>query len=217
VSTTEQADSRLGLDAQRDRLEREAESRGWRLEVIADEGFTAKHTRRPGFQSALARLAKGEADVLLAAKVDRVARSTLDFLNAVQTAERQGWRLVVLDMPDLDPDHPFSKVARTIQAAFAELERDLISLRTREAMAQLKANDYWSERLGRRVELGKQVKHSDDTLRRILEDRRAGLSLQAIADALNAEGVPTSQGGRWYSATVKRAAESRRAAKLVTP
>ena len=206
VSTAEQADSRLGLDAQREQLEREAEARGWDLEFIADEGFTAKHTRRPGFQSALARLAKGDADVLVATKVDRVARSLLDFLQVVETSDRQGWHLAVLNMPEVDPANPFSKMARAIQAAFAEVERDLISLRTREALAQLKAQG---------VELGQQVQHSDETLERILEARAGGESYRAIADALNADSVPTSRGGTWYPATVKRAAESRRAARLV--
>lgn len=214
VSTAEQADSRLGLDAQREQLEREAAARGWRLEVIADEGFTAKHTRRPGFQRALDRLAKGDAQVLLATKVDRVARSLLDFLNVAATADQQGWQMTVLNMPELDPANPFSKMARAMQAAFAEVERDMISLRTKEALAQLKANDYWSEKQGRRVELGSQVKHTDDTLRRILGARSSGRSFQSIADELNADGVPTSRGGRWYPITVKRAAESLRAARL---
>lgn len=205
VSTAEQADSRLGLDAQREQLQREADARGWDLEFVADEGFTAKHTRRPGFQSALRRLAAGEAQVLVASKVDRVARSLLDFLQVVETSDRQGWHLAVLNMPEVDPSNPFSKMARAIQAAFAEVERDLISLRTREALAQLKAQG---------VELGHHVRHSDETLRRILEARAGGESFRAIADALNADGVPTSQGNRWHPSTVKRAAESQRAGQL---
>ena len=75
VSTAEQADSRLGLDAQVEQLEREAEARGWDLEVVADEGFTAKHTRRPGFQAALSRLAQRGRPGAPRDKVDRVARS----------------------------------------------------------------------------------------------------------------------------------------------
>lgn len=208
VSTAEQADSRLGLDAQREHLQREAEARGWDLEIVADEGLTAKHARRPGFQSALQRLADKHdpAAVLLATKVDRVSRSLLDFLQVVETADRQGWQLVVLNMPEVDPSNPFSKMARAIQAAFAEVERDLISLRTREALAQLKAQG---------VQLGTPVKHSDETLTRILTARGDGHSFRRIADALNADGVPTSNGCRWFPATVKRAAESQRAAALI--
>jgi DNA invertase Pin-like site-specific DNA recombinase len=97
-------------------------------------------------------------------------------------------------------------MARAIQAAFAEVERDLISLRTKEALAQLKAQG---------VELGQQVQHSDETLERIVTARAAGDSYRSIAEVLNAEAVPTSRGGTWYPATVKRAAESRRAARLV--
>lgn len=205
VSTTEQADSRLGLDAQIEQLTREADARGWDLEILADEGMTAKHTRRPGFQDALTRLRRGDADILLATKVDRVSRSLLDFLQLVEQSDREGWRLVVLNMPEVDPSNPFSKMARAIQAAFAEVERDLISLRTREALAQLKAQG---------VELGQQTKHSDETLARILAARGSGQSYGRIATDLNLDGVPTSNGGKWYPATVKRAAESLRAARL---
>ncbi len=197
----------MGLDAQRDQLEREAQARGWQLEIVPDEGLTAKHTRRPGYQEALRRLAdkNDPATVLVATKVDRVSRSLLDFLQAVELADRQGWQLVVLNMPEVDPANPFSKMARAVQAAFAEVERDLTSLRTREALAQLKAQG---------VELGTHVQHSEATLRRILAARAAGASFGRIADDLNDEGVPTSNGGRWYATTVKRAAESQRAARL---
>lgn len=208
VSTAEQADSRLGLDAQREQLHREADRRGWDLHVIADEGVTGKHTRRDGLQEALQQLRGGHADALLATKVDRVCRSVIDFLGLVETSDREGWQLVVMNLPDADPGNPMAKLARVIFAAFAEVERDLISLRTREALAELKA---------RGVELGSPTTHTDDVLQRIVAARAAGESFGQIATALTADGIPTGQNGaRWYPATVKRAAESIRGRRIAT-
>lgn len=56
---------------------------------------------------ALARLDRGEADVLVAAKIDRVSRSTTDFAKLLDHAEKKGWKLVVLDA-DVDTTQPWA-------------------------------------------------------------------------------------------------------------
>src|SRR4051812_33088040 len=62
ASTEEQADSGLGLEAQRAKLAEEARRQGWDLvEVLADEGVSAKEVdNRPGLQAALCRVEAGE-------------------------------------------------------------------------------------------------------------------------------------------------------------
>jgi DNA invertase Pin-like site-specific DNA recombinase len=80
-------------------------------------------------------------------------------------------------------------------ATFAQLERRLISQRTREALAMKKAAGV---RLGRPPTVPKAV------VRRIQRQRARGDTLRAIADRLNRDGVPTAQGGaQWYAATVR--------------
>ena len=80
VSTEEQGNSGAGLAAQRDAIERECAHRGWQLsEIIEDVGYSAKNLRRPGIRSALEQLQAGEAHALVAAKLDRLSRSMLDF------------------------------------------------------------------------------------------------------------------------------------------
>src|SRR3982751_2529398 len=73
VSTTEQVASGAGLDAQRTTLAAEAERRGWAIEDVVDEGLSAKDMNRPALTEALARLDRGDADILLATKLDRVS------------------------------------------------------------------------------------------------------------------------------------------------
>jgi DNA invertase Pin-like site-specific DNA recombinase len=71
VSTSEQADSRAGLEAQRAAILAEAARRGWaEVEFVEDAGFSAGSLRRPGLAHALNRLRAGEASVLMVSKME---------------------------------------------------------------------------------------------------------------------------------------------------
>ena len=195
VSTEEQSDSGAGLEAQRRAIEAECVRRGWQLlEVVEDAGFSAKDLKRPGIQEALRVLEEGDAKALVAAKLDRLSRSMIDFTALMATAQKQGWALVALDCA-VDTTTPAGEAMANVLATFAQFERRLISQRTRDALAVKKSQGV---RLGRRATMPKEV------VRRIKRERAKGKTLAAIADALNAEGVPTAQGGRrWYPATVR--------------
>src|SRR3954447_20690512 len=67
--------SGAGLDAQRATLQAEADRRGWALEFVIEEGLSAKDLNRPALVAALNRMDKGEADVLMVNKLDRLSRA----------------------------------------------------------------------------------------------------------------------------------------------
>jgi DNA invertase Pin-like site-specific DNA recombinase len=94
-----------------------------------------------------------------------------------------------------------------ILAAVAEAEREVIGQRT---SAALLAKRERGEHVGRRSSLPAEV------VERIVREREAGATLQAIADQLNADGVPTGQkaGGRWYRSTVRAVLSSQAADAL---
>lgn len=200
VSTDEQATSGLGREAQLARIRAEVDRRGWTLaDVIADDGVSGgtDPDERPALGPLLARLTPG--DVVVVAKLDRLARSALAFLDLADRAESEGWSLVVLDL-GLDMTTPMGRFTATILAAVAELERSLISQRTREALAAKRAR---GERVGRERQL------CDDALARIVSLRADGLSLRQIARTLEAEGIRTATGcERWYASTVSTALAS---------
>jgi DNA invertase Pin-like site-specific DNA recombinase len=86
----------------------------------------------------------------------------------------------------------------TVQAAFAEWERELIGARTREGMAQRKAEG---------VQMGRPSTMPTTVVDRITAARAAGQTWQQIATALNDDGVPTAHGGKaWWPGTVRKVA-----------
>ena len=194
VSTDEQAASGAGVAAQRAALQAEGDRRGWAVEFIEDAGYSARSMKRPGLTDALGRLARGEADVLAVAKMDRLSRSLLDFAGIMATAQHEGWALCALDSP-ADLTTPSGEAMAGVMAVFAQLERRLISERTKAALAQRRAAGV---RLGRE----RLVPLAVET--RARELRASGLTQRAVGDALAAEGYPGPTGGTWHPSTLHR-------------
>lgn len=185
VSTVEQADSRLGLEAQSFSIREACERRGFDLvDTYEDAGFSGGSLRRPAVERLLGDVRPGEAVVV--AKLCRISRSLMDFAGLVERSKREGWSLVVLD-PDLDLSTANGRLVANVLAAVVEWERDIIGQRTCEALAAKRAR---GERLGAEpVVVGALAD-------RIRVMRAGGESLRSICGVLNAEGVPTPRGGR---------------------
>lgn len=193
VSTDEQGESGLGLDAQRATITTEADRRGWAMTWATDIASGKSTDRRPELVAALDALDRGDAQVLVVAKLDRLARSVLDFAEIMARAARAGWSIVCLDIA-VDTTTPAGEMMATVTAAFAQYERRLIGQRTREALARKRAQ---GARLGRPVTLPTELRAQ------IVNRRAAGATLRQIAAELNDANVPTAQGGaRWYPATI---------------
>src|SRR5262249_49565525 len=137
--------------------------------------------------------------VLMVAKLDRLTRSVHDATGLMLRAERAGWGVVALDVA-VDTTTPQGAAMAQVLAVFAELERRLIGQRTRDALARRRAQGV---RLGRPPQLPTSV------VRRIIRARNRGESWSGIARNLDADRVPTAQGGlRWYPATVRSVASA---------
>jgi len=200
VSTDEQGDSGAGLQAQRQAITAACVARGWHLvEVHEDVASGRAMSGRSGLEAALTAIEHGEAGALMVAKVDRLSRSLADFTLLLARAQRERWNLVALDM-GIDLDTPMGEAMANVAATFVQLERRLIGQRTRDALAVKRAQG---------VRLGRPRTLSDEVVARIVAERAAGRTLQAIADGLAADGVPTARGGRcWYPRTVLAVLES---------
>ncbi|WP_420444854.1 recombinase family protein [Candidatus Poriferisodalis sp.] len=138
VSTGAQAESGLGTDGQHHAVDREAVARGWRvIERITDDAVsgTTPTQRRPRLRAALERLRSGDAEVLAAARGDRVARSTIELLGLYECAEAEaeGWSLAALDAP-VGLQGPESRLFIGVRAVIAEFETAMARARTTDAL-----------------------------------------------------------------------------------
>ena len=196
TSTDEQANSGLGLAAQRAAIAQECEVRDWRLvDTYEDPAASGKTmSGRPGLAAALEAVETGQAATLVVAKLDRLSRSVHDFSGLLLRAERAGWSLVLLDL-GVDTTSVMGEAMANMVANFAQAERRRIGERTKDALAQRRAQGV---HLGRPVTLPKQVAV------RIVREHRRGASWSAIARDLNDDDIPTAQGGgSWWPATVR--------------
>jgi DNA invertase Pin-like site-specific DNA recombinase len=118
----------------------------------------------------------------------------IDFTGLMGRATKENWALVALDCA-VDTTTPAGEAMANVLATFAQFERRLIGQRTREALAQKKAQGV---RLGRPRQLPAKVRT------RIKRRRAAGKSFAAIAGELNRDRVPTAHGGQqWHASTVR--------------
>jgi DNA invertase Pin-like site-specific DNA recombinase len=210
VSTSKQGRSGLGIEAQRDALNRFAAAEDFEIarelvEIETGSGADALD-RRPQLAAALAEARRRKCPVAVA-KLDRLSRDVA-FISGLM-AERVQFIVAELGA-DVDPFilHLF--------AALAEKERAMIATRTRDALARAKAKGI---KLGNpKISQARQAaaeavgananRHAANVVPIIRDIQRAGAtSLRAIAEALNARGVSTARGGRWQAQTVANVLE----------
>jgi DNA invertase Pin-like site-specific DNA recombinase len=193
VSSDEQADSRLGLEAQRATIAAACSHRSYELSgFYEDAAFKGGNMRRPALERLLSNVVKGEGIVV--AKLDRLSRSVHDFAGLVKRSQREGWSPICLD-PDLDLATPNGRLVANLIVSVAQWEAEIIGQRTSEA---LRAKVARGERVGREPVI---VGGLADEIRVMRSD---GLSMRAICADLDARGVPTPRGGeRWRPSSLQ--------------
>ena len=128
VSTAEQGHSGLGMEAQQASVRAFVAAQGWTLIEEFSDIASGKDDRRRGFQAALARCRQLGA-TLVAARLDRITRRA----HTLSQLLEDGYSIRAADMPGADD------LMMRIYAAMAQKERELISERTRAALAAAKA------------------------------------------------------------------------------
>jgi DNA invertase Pin-like site-specific DNA recombinase len=201
VSTQMQVEDGVSLGAQERQLIQAAEMYGFtEHEVVLEEGRSGKNVSgRPKLIDALKQLDEGKADALIVTRIDRLARSTKDFLDIVDRAGKNGWRLIMLDL-NLDTSTYQGRFVVTIMSALAEMERGIIAERAKDIHKDRREQGIvWGKDMGPRPMYPPQVREQ------LLIHRNRGLSYQAIADTLNVNGVLAPRGGTWYASSVRNA------------
>ena len=189
VSTAKQGRSGLGLEAQR-----EAVLAHMREQPLAEyvEVESGKQDDRPELARAL-EMAKAHGATLVIAKLDRLSRD-VHFISG----------LMKTSVPILACDNPTAdKFTLHLYAALAEKERDLISERTKAALAAARARGV---RLGSNEKRVQRAEAHAASLAAVMEELRLEgvTSTRAVAAALNARGIAAPAGGEWSAMAVKR-------------
>jgi peptidoglycan hydrolase-like protein with peptidoglycan-binding domain/DNA invertase Pin-like site-specific DNA recombinase len=187
------------LTAQAELIAAECERRGLALlELVRErEPRNGKGLHRPGLGYACARIAAGEAQGLVISELSRLSRSTAELGEILQWFMRSGARLVAVAQ-GLDTYEPEGRLAVRTLIEVSAWERELLSERTQKGLQAARLE-------GRRR--GRPAVADDRELgERIARMRAEGMTLQAIADRLNEEGVPTVRGGaKWRPSSVQGA------------
>jgi len=208
VSTARQGRSGLGLEAQRKAISQFINGGGATLLSEFTEVETGKRNDRPELARAIHK-AKVTGARLVIAKLDRLSRNAAFLL----TLRDSGVEFVAADMPEANT------LTVGIMALMAQHEREMISRRTKEALATAKArgtklsNPNGATHLrgrGNAEAVRGARRAADDRAKGVLveiEDIRReqpGASLRDIAKMLNQRGVQTARGGAWYAQSVRR-------------
>jgi DNA invertase Pin-like site-specific DNA recombinase len=205
VSTDEQAQSGLGLDAQRaaivKHLGREPD------EMHTDAGLHGDRPDRPGLLAAIDALHQG--DTLIVAKRDRLARDMYLSCWIEKEVKRRGAVIVSAAGEGTDDEEPTSVLLRRIIDAFSEFERAMIRQRTSAAMARLRAKGKKTggdPPYGWKYVDGVMIEDEEQRYNRlfILGRHKHGDSLSCIAHTLNVDGETTARGKPWTYKQIQR-------------
>ena len=213
VSTGQQVDSGLSLEHQVDRIRSYcAHAKLDLIAIVHDEAVSGGKpmSQRDGGKAVLAALDEGEAHHVVALKLDRLFRSTVDALTVTDAWNAAGIGLHLVDHggQSINTTTATGRMFITMLAGFAEMERALISERTTAGLAVKRARGeavghtpFGSDRDGRKL-----VPNGNEaaTIARITTFRAKGMTLAAIADELNRAGIPTKKGCAWSPMQVQR-------------
>lgn len=197
VSTREQGDSGLGLEAQEATCRRVCEQLGLIVVQVYAEVGTGKKAPmvRPEFAKAHARAIETKATLVIA-KVDRLCR---DFAHTVAYIEATVLpKLLVADSPNM------STLEQRIRAVIAAEERDYISQRTTEALAAKRQRGYVFGANSGQSSKAKALEVNRSSLERAMALRNDSKSLATIVNILAAEGYTNSKGNKWTVGLLSR-------------
>lgn len=217
ISTDEQKKG-FGLDAQLDAIVGEV---GDPDVIYRDEGISGASAARPGLLEALEALQEG--DILVVAKLDRLARDTFLGCWIEKETEKRGARIHSVAGEGTDSDDPMARLMRDIARSFASYERHLIAGRLAGGREQARKR---GRKMGGAVPFGfnldadgqhLQVNENEQQVIELMRQlRERGQSYRQIGAELERRGVVTKGGKQtWHPQVVKQALTQKNSAQAV--
>jgi DNA invertase Pin-like site-specific DNA recombinase len=183
-------------------IEAQCDRSGWNLLEIVHDRENGRIRERPGLRYALERIVRREADGLVVSDLQRLSHSIVDLGALLAWFRDAHATLVAVDL-GIDTSTPEGDWVAATLIALGSYEHERISSRTRNGLAEVRSRGSASGRPA--------VSDRPELMERIAAMRTAKKTLQAIADQLNAEGVPTLRGGaKWRPSSIQAALGYRR-------
>ena len=201
VSTKDQAENGVSLKDQKAKIQAMCVVRGDELIDIIEDEESGKDLNRPGFQQIQRMVEAHEVDVVIICKLDRLTRSVGDLAQLLSLFDKHGVALVSL-AESLDTQSAAGRLVINVMGAVAQWEREVISERTKAALAYKKSK---GQRVGNipfgyKMGEGKQLVESEyeQTIIKVIACHRdRGRSYRWIARWLNQSTYTTRKGGKW--------------------
>jgi DNA invertase Pin-like site-specific DNA recombinase len=169
----------------------------WKVVEIVQEQDEGPALGRPGLRFALERISEGHAQGLIVSDLEGLSRSIVDLGTLLAWFRDADAALVALDL-DLDTSTPEGQHVAATLIALSARDHQRIAAGTRRGLAKGRA--------GGRANGRPAVSHRPELVERIAAMRAANMTLSAIAEQLNAEGVPTLRGGKkWRPSSIQAA------------
>jgi DNA invertase Pin-like site-specific DNA recombinase len=151
-------------------------ARGWiDVAVFRDDGISGVRDNRPELDKLRQRMMAGEFSSVVVTKMDRLGRSLGMILRFWDDADAAEVRVIVIDQ-GIDTSTPAGRLQRSMLAALAEFERELILERTRAGIARARA-------LGKKFGAPRRI--SESIAREVRARRAQGESLRLISQRMN--------------------------------
>ena len=172
---------------------------GWELidERYDDGGWSGGNMARPGLKQLLTDVARGNVDIIVVYKVDRLTRSLADFARIVDTLDRAGASFVSVTQA-FNTTSSMGRLTLNVLLSFAQFEREVTSERIRDKVAASKRRGIFMGGpvpIGYRLESRKLIiDEAEAKIIRMIFERYVSLrSMGSLADELAANGVRTKQ------------------------
>jgi DNA invertase Pin-like site-specific DNA recombinase len=212
VRISKQNEKGVSLEAQAEKVRAMACVHDADVEIVADNGETAKHANRPGLQRVLEMVRRGEVQLVIVAKLDRLTRSVKDLAELLELFQKRNVSLVSV-AEALDTGSAGGRLVLNIMASVSQWERETIAERTATALrhkrSRLQAYNHAPYGYARVGDELTPVPEEQAAIERMKQWRAGGWTLRRVADELNASGTPTKRGvGKWHAETVRAILDS---------
>ena len=217
VSSQQQVDKGVSIDAQKRRIKEYAKFKGLNLDekdIFIEEGVSdgIPIWERPRGRALKQKLQTGNYSHVICMKLDRMFRLVSDMLHTVDELADAGMSFHIVDLNGeaVDTSSSMGRFMLTMMAAMAEMERGLISERTLEGMIQLKANHRkfthsiygWDvDKNGMLIPNWNEQNNIDYMVWQMVKN---GMSASSVARSLNKQGIRGKRGGEWQGNAITR-------------